>query len=90
VLEIACRSVKHDAFAFEDASVNRDMRNHFLKNALSLGSIKPPKEAVQFFRCVGGMSQNLENVGASGNFRQVFAEINETSKQHGRPLTASW
>lgn len=90
VLEIACRSVKDEDFDFTQAGVSRDMRNHFLRNALSLGSIKPPKEAVQFFRCVGGMSQNLENVGARGNFRQVFAELHETSKLHGLPLTASW
>jgi len=90
VLEIACRSVKADTFDFADSGVTRDMRSHFLKNALSLGSIKPPKEAVQFFRCVGGMSQNLENVGARGDFRQVFAELNETSKEHGLTLSASW
>lgn len=90
VLEIACRSVEHDFFDFNDVSVSREMRNHFLKNALSLRSIKPPKEAVQFFRCVGGMSQNLEIVGAKGNFRAVFAELHEISKQHGVPLSASW
>lgn len=90
VLEIACRSVNEPWFDFAGASMTRDMRNHFLKNALSLGTIKPPKEAVQFFRCVGGMSQNLENVGASGDFRQVFAQINATAKQHGLPLSVSW
>jgi predicted unusual protein kinase regulating ubiquinone biosynthesis (AarF/ABC1/UbiB family) len=90
VLEIACRSVKDDTFDFTQASVSRDMRNHFMKNALSLATIKPPPEAVQFFRCVGGMSQNLETVGARGNFRQVFRELFETAKTHGEPLAASW
>lgn len=90
VLDIACRSVHGETFDFTQAGLNRDMRNHFLKHALSLGAIKPPKEAVQFFRSVAGMSQNLENVKARGPFRSVFAEIYETSKQHGRALNAGW
>lgn len=82
---------RSDDFDYGDAAINRDMRNHFMRNArLSLGTIKPPKEAVQFFRAVAGMSQNLENVRARGPFKQVFAEIFEVSKQHGRPLTATW
>ncbi len=90
VLDIACRAARSDDFDYAEAAINRDMRNHFMRNALSLGTIKPPKEAVQFFRAVAGMSQNLENVRARGPFKQVFAEIFEVSKQHGRPLTAKW
>lgn len=90
VLDIACRAARSDDFDYGDAAINRDMRNHFMRNALSLGTIKPPKEAVQFFRAVAGMSQNLENVRARGPFKQVFAEIFEVARQHGRPLGAKW
>ncbi|MBL8922130.1 MAG: AarF/ABC1/UbiB kinase family protein [Myxococcaceae bacterium] len=90
VLDIACRAVRTDEFDYAEAAINRDMRNHFLKNALSLGTIKPPKEAVQFFRAVAGMSQNLENLKAKGPFRSVFAELHETVTRHGRPLSVSW
>jgi hypothetical protein len=45
---------------------------------------------MQFFRCVAGMNQNLENLGAKGPFRAVFAELFETSQQHGRTLATMW
>jgi predicted unusual protein kinase regulating ubiquinone biosynthesis (AarF/ABC1/UbiB family) len=90
VLDIACRAATAEDFDYGAAAINRDMRNHFLKNALSLGAIRPPKEAMQFFRCVAGMNQNLENLGAKGPFRAVFAELFETSQQHGRTLATMW
>lgn len=90
VLDIACRASASDDFDYGQAAINRDMRNHFLKHAMSLGAIKPPKEAVQFFRAVAGMSQNLENVGARGPFRTVFRELHEVSKRSGRALATTW
>ncbi|MCA2977014.1 MAG: hypothetical protein INH37_01885, partial [Myxococcaceae bacterium] len=90
VLDIACRAASGDTFDYGTASINRDMRNHFLRNALSLGAIRPPKEAMQFFRCVAGMNQNLENLGASGPFRAVFDELFSTSLSAGRPLATTW
>lgn len=90
VLDIACRAATAEDFDYGAAAINRDMRNHFLKNALSLGAIRPPKEAMQFFRCVAGMNQNLENLGAKGPFRAVFAELFQTSQQNGRTLATTW
>jgi predicted unusual protein kinase regulating ubiquinone biosynthesis (AarF/ABC1/UbiB family) len=90
VLDIACRAASAETFDYGAASINRDMRNHFLKHALSLGAIRPPKEAVQFFRCVAGMNQNLENLGARGPFRAVFAELFEKSLAAGRSLSTTW
>lgn len=75
VIDIATRPARTRDFDFTKASINRDMRNHFLKNAARLGSMKPPKEAVQFFRAIGGLSQNLENLGARGDFRGVYEEL---------------
>lgn len=76
VFEIALRSLKGGpAYDYAKASINRDMRNHFLKHATRLVSHRPPKEAVMFFRAIGGMNQNLENVGGVGNFRQVYEEL---------------
>lgn len=86
VLDTACRAAKSSDFDFKTAGINRDMRTLFLKNALMLRKVRPPKEALQFFRGVAGMSQNLENIGARGDFQSVFKEVHESSKRLGRAL----
>lgn len=90
VLDIACRASASDDFDFKTAAINRDMRNHFMKHALSLRSIKPPKEAIQFLRGTAGMSQNLENIGARGPFRTVFSELHQTALREGKTLSVTW
>ncbi len=69
VLDIIARPLRSDFFDFAEAGMSRELRNVMLKNAHRLPGIKPPKQCVQFFRAVGGMAQNLENLGASGNYR---------------------
>jgi len=86
VLDIATRAAKSHDFDYRATGINRDMRSLFLKNAFMLRKITPPKEALQFFRGVAGMSQNLENIGARGDFRAVFREVLEASKRLGRPV----
>ncbi len=86
VLDIACKAVQSNEFNFKTAGINRDLRMHFLKNALLIRKISPPKEALQFFRGVVGMSQNLENIGARGDFRNVYKEVFEASKRLGKAL----
>ncbi len=90
MLEVACRAARTEQFDYATAFLNREIRNHFLKHALQLGSIRPPKEVAQFFRSVAGMNQNLENLGAHGPFRAEFIELYQTFKTRGRPLTVSW
>ncbi len=75
VLDIATRPPRSRDFEFDQAFISRDMRNLFLKNATRLGSIRPPKESVMFYRAVGGLSQNLENLGARGDFKAVYEEM---------------
>lgn len=75
VVDIATRPPRSTDLDFKTAGISRDLRNHFLKNATRLGSIRPPKESVQFYRAVGGMTQNLENLGARGDFRSVYQEL---------------
>lgn len=69
VLAIISRPLRTDDFDFGAAGMSRDLRNVVLKNAHRMVGIKPPKESVQFFRAVGGLSQNLENLGARGDYR---------------------
>ncbi len=75
VIEIATRPPRSRHFDFERAYLSRDMRNHFVKNATRLGGIRPPKESVNFYRAIGGLSQNLENLKASGDFKGVYEEM---------------
>ena len=75
VLDIATRPPRSRDFDFGKAFISRDMRNLFLKNATRIGGIKPPKESVQFYRAVGGLSQNLETIGARGDFKSVYEEM---------------
>lgn len=75
VLDIATRPPQSRDFDFAQSYLSRDMRNHFLKNATRLGGIRPPKESVNFYRAIGGLSQNLENIGARGDFKGVYEEM---------------
>ncbi len=86
-LDLACRSVQQETFDYDGAGINRELRNLFVKNALMVKSnIRPPKEAIQFFRAIAGTSQNLENLKARGSFRQVFGEVHQIVVEHGKPL----
>ena len=75
VIEIATRPPRSRDFDFARSYLSRDMRNHFMKNATRLGGIRPPKESVNFYRAIGGLSQNLENLGARGDFKAVYEEM---------------
>lgn len=75
VIEIATRPPRSRDFDFAQSYLSRDMRNHFLKNTTKLPSIRPPKESVNFYRAIGGLSQNLENLGARGDFKAVYEEM---------------
>jgi predicted unusual protein kinase regulating ubiquinone biosynthesis (AarF/ABC1/UbiB family) len=75
VLDIGSRPWRTDAYDYARCEMNGDMRRHFLKNAARAMKIRPPPEAVLFFRSTGGLSQNLRLLEAAGNFRQVFQDV---------------
>lgn len=75
VVHLATRPVRSADFDFARAGISHDLKRLFLANATRLGSIRPPKESVQFYRAVGGLTQNLEALGARGDFRGVYAEL---------------
>jgi predicted unusual protein kinase regulating ubiquinone biosynthesis (AarF/ABC1/UbiB family) len=75
VVELATRPPRSRELDFATAGITRDLRTLFLKNAPRLASIRPPKESLLFFRAVGGLTQNLENLGARGNFRRIYEEL---------------
>lgn len=75
VLEIVTRPPRTHDFDFKQAGISKDMRNLFMRNPTTVTAIKPPKESVQFFRAIGGLSQNLETIGARGDFKAVYQEM---------------
>ncbi|MFP2932324.1 ABC1 kinase family protein [Pyxidicoccus sp. 3LG] len=77
LLHIAGRPMRVTPYDYATCEITRDMRNHFARNAASFLKIKPPAEAVMFFRSTGGLAQNLRLIRASGDFRGVFLEVAE-------------
>ncbi|RJS23973.1 AarF/ABC1/UbiB kinase family protein [Corallococcus sp. H22C18031201] len=75
VLHIAGRPLRATPYDYATCTVSRDLRNHFSSNATRFLKVKPPPEAVMFFRSTGGLNLNLRMVGASGDFRGAFLEV---------------
>ena len=75
VIDLALLSARSRDFDYGTSSMNRDMKLLFMKNATRMTGIRPPKESVQFYRALGGLSNNLANVGARGNFHGLYAEL---------------
>jgi predicted unusual protein kinase regulating ubiquinone biosynthesis (AarF/ABC1/UbiB family) len=75
VLRIAGRPMRSHAYDFATCEINRDMKRHFARNAARFLKIRPPPEAVMFFRSTGGLAQNLRLISAQGDFRRVYQEV---------------
>ena len=75
VLHIAGRPMRSHAYDFATCEINRDMKLHFARNAARFLKIRPPPEAVMFFRSTGGLAQNLRLISAQGDFRGVYQEL---------------
>lgn len=77
VLHIAGRPMRLTPYDYGTCEISKDLRNHFARNAPRFLKVKPPAEAVMFFRATGGLAQNLRLIGARGDFRGVFLEVAE-------------
>jgi predicted unusual protein kinase regulating ubiquinone biosynthesis (AarF/ABC1/UbiB family) len=75
ILRIAGRPMRSSAYDFATCEINRDMKRHFAKNATRFLKIRPPPEAIMFFRSTGGLAQNLRLISARGDFRRVYQEL---------------
>jgi predicted unusual protein kinase regulating ubiquinone biosynthesis (AarF/ABC1/UbiB family) len=80
VLHIAGRPMRQTPYDYATCEIPRDLRNHFARNAPRFLRIKPPAEAVMFFRATGGLAQNVRLIAARGDFRGVFLEVAELLK----------
>ena len=75
ILDIAGRPLKTDFYDFAQCTASVDTKKLFAKNPTRFLKIRPPPEAVMFGRSFGGLSQNLKQLGAHGNFRRVYEEL---------------
>ena len=79
--DVVQRPVIGDEFDFGDEGVVTEVRRLLrLEPKLAL-SIKPPAEALLFYRAAAGLAQNLRLLKARGPFRAVLAEIASRGKQ---------
>lgn len=75
VLHIAGRPMRSSAYDFATCEVTLDMKKYFTRNAARMLKVRPPPEAMLFFRSTGGLSQNLRLIGARGDFNAVYREV---------------
>lgn len=75
LLHIAGRSVAADTYDFSTCQVFWDTKRYFAAHAPTFLKIRPPPEALLFFRATSGLAQNLRLIGAQGPFRKVYQEL---------------
>ena len=74
-IDIACRLVRTHDFDFATADTTRLMRAHFLKHGFKIAKMRPPTEGLMFYRALGGLIQDLQNLKARGDYRAVYEEM---------------
>lgn len=75
IINIATRHVRSRDYSFADATPLTDLKWHFARNAKLMYQVMPPKEAVMFFRALGGLLMNLQSLGARGDYAQVHLDL---------------
>src|SRR5439155_24968259 len=66
LLHIAGRPLRVDEYDYATCQISRDAKKLVRENAAAFLKIRPPAEAVMFFRSTGGLSQNLRLIGGRG------------------------
>ncbi len=75
VLHVAGRPLHEDHYDYSQDKTTSEMKALFTQHASRFLKLRPPSEAVMFFRSTGGLSQNLRLLGASGDFRGIYREL---------------
>lgn len=77
IIEHATQHVRSRDFSFEDITPLADVKWHFAKNARVMYQVMPPREAMMFFRALGGLMMNLQSLAARGDYASVHLELAE-------------
>ncbi len=75
ILRLAGRPFQSSDYDYAEDRAVYELKLFFGKNAPRLLKIRPPPEAMVFFRANAILSQDLKLVGARGDFRDVFAGL---------------
>jgi predicted unusual protein kinase regulating ubiquinone biosynthesis (AarF/ABC1/UbiB family) len=75
--DIVQRPILGDIFDFGETALVSDIRNVFRSEPRLALSIKPPPEALLFYRSAAGLAQDLRLLKARGPFRSVLKEIRD-------------
>ena len=77
---IVQRPIQSDSFDFGSDALIADLRAVFTREPGVAMKIKPPAEALLFYRSAAGLAQVLRLLKARGPFRAVLQEIKERGK----------
>jgi len=66
-----------DEFDFGHNTMIQETRQLFRSDVGMTLKIKPPAEAIMFYRAVAGLAQDLRLLGAKGKFRPIIRELEE-------------
>jgi predicted unusual protein kinase regulating ubiquinone biosynthesis (AarF/ABC1/UbiB family) len=75
VVDIASEPPRSTEYDFATADTNRRMKRHMLSYATKIPQMRPPTEGLMFYRAMGGLIHDLQNLKARGNFRSIYEEI---------------
>jgi len=75
VAEIVERPSRGEHYDFADNSIVQDARRVFQESPRVALTIKPPPEAILFYRAAAGLAQDLRLLKAAGRFRSVLQDI---------------
>ncbi len=79
--DIVQRPIVQETFDFGSDLLVSDIRAVFRKEPGLAMQIKPPPEALMFYRSAAGLAQDLRLLKARGPFRAVLAEVRERGRE---------
>jgi predicted unusual protein kinase regulating ubiquinone biosynthesis (AarF/ABC1/UbiB family) len=82
LLHIVGKPLRQLDYDYGNDGTVRELRAHFARHATRFMKIRPPSEAVMFFRAMGGLSQNLRLLAGRGSFRAAYLELAELIAAH--------
>jgi hypothetical protein len=86
IFEILRRPVATSFYDFAQDQMTPDVRALGRANFKTFFAVRPPPEAIQFFRAIFGNSQNLRALQAAGDFRACYQRIWEIATAEQRPV----
>lgn len=75
IIQHATQHVRSRDFTFEGITPLADVKWHFARNARVMYQVMPPREAMMFFRALGGLMMNLQSLAARGDYAQVHLDL---------------